>query len=389
MFLPFFKKKAQTSPQDQQMLELQSQLQAQKNLQFIKDQQIYNLQIFLSLIDEGLIILDGEFKVIFTSQKVIDTLGLSFEKIVNQKLDTVVKIYDKDTELTTNHLCPVEKDLIEAQIYNKKDLKIVGKKEVIVELSTKQFRNKEGNIFFAIIIKDYNKESELENMKLDFVSMAAHELRTPLTSINSYMAVFLSENKDKLNDDQKQLLNSVVNATQQLRILVEDLLNISKIEKGVMNINYETVDYISIISDTIQYFKQRSIEKNIQFKFENNTSIIPHVRVDKVRISEVLTNLLTNAIKYTDSGGSIKVWLETKDNQLITHVTDTGKGVSPELLPNLFKKFYRAVTPLDQSIKGTGLGLYISKSIVEMHHGRIWAESNVGKGSTFSFSIPL
>lgn len=389
MFLPFLKKKNLTTQKDSQIATLQAQIQSEKNFEYKLDQQIYNLKVFLSLMDEGLVVLSEDFRIIFISHRVLEMLGLVYQDVIGQKIDAVIKFYDKDTELPPTHLCPVQKDLIQAQIYNKKELKVVAKQSVIVELSTKQFRNKDGQIFFGLVIKDYNKESQLENMKLDFVSMAAHELRTPLTSINGYMSVFLNENKDKLTDDQKQLLNSVVNATQQLRILVEDLLNISKIEKGVMNINLETVDYISTISDTIQYFKQKSSEKNIEFSFENNTGVIPRIRLDKVRINEVLTNLLSNALKYTDGGGRIRVWLEIKDSQLVTHVSDTGKGVNPETVPNLFKKFYRAVTPLDQSIKGTGLGLYISKSIVEMHKGRIWVESELGKGSTFSYSLPM
>ncbi len=389
MNLPFFKKKPTITPEQQQIATLQAQINMEKTHENNLELQIVNLRNFLALIDEGLIILDKDFRIVFLSQKAIEMTGLISQQVINQRLDLVLKIFDKDTELTLDHILPVQPNKNLVQIFDKKGLKMIAKKELMVELSSKQFKDQLNNLFFALILKDFSKESALESMKLDFVSMAAHELRTPLTSINGYMDVFLSENKDKLNEDQKSLLNSVVSSTNQLRVLVEDLLNISKIEKGVLNINFETVDYIYSISDTVKYFKERAIEKNISFEFVNSTLEIPKIRMDKVRMNEVLTNLLSNAIKYTNSGGKIKLWLEIKDGQLITHVTDNGKGVGANLIPNLFSKFFRAVTPLDQSIKGTGLGLYIAKSIVEMHHGKIWVESELGKGSTFSFSIPL
>jgi two-component system, NtrC family, sensor histidine kinase KinB len=389
MNLPFFKKKPIVTPEMQQIAQLQSQIKEFKAHQSLFELELIKLRNFLSVIDEGVIILTKDFKIAFLSPKVSKLFDLVVPQVINQKMDAIFKVYDKDTELTMSHICPIQENQGYSEIFNKKALRMVAKKEVAVEITTKQFKDHTNNFYFAIILKDYSKESELENMKLDFVSMAAHELRTPLTSINGYMSVFLNENKDQLTEDQKSLLNSVVSATQQLRVLVEDLLNISKIEKGVLNINFETVDYKFIISDTLKYFKEKAVEKNLQFEFVNSTAVIPQVRVDKVRINEVLTNLLSNAIKYTDSGGKIKLWIEIKGNELVTHVSDTGKGIDPTLVPKLFSKFFRAVTPLDQSIKGTGLGLYIAKSIVEMHHGKIWVESEIGKGSTFSFSIPL
>lgn len=394
--LPFFKKSEDIKKLKQDYATLQSQIAAYQSQQVGLQGQIANLKNFISLLDEGLLILDSGYNVVFSSQKALDLLGYAASDLVGKKFGDLIKVYDKDNELTVLHLCPTQNSPGLIEIFPKHSLNFIVTKiqtgaqnKLMVNLTTKQFRDNKNVVYFALIIQDDTRSKELESMKLDFVSMAAHELRTPLTSINGYMSVYLSENKDKLTDDQKHLLDSVVNATQQLRVLVEDLLNISKIEKGILNINLETVDYLYIIQDTIKFFRERAIEKNIQFEFENKTSVIPTLRVDKVRINEVLTNLLSNAVKYTDPGAKIKLWLEIKDNFLITHVSDSGKGIDSALVPNLFNKFYRAVKPLDQSIKGTGLGLYIAKSIVEMHHGKIWVESELGKGSTFSYSIPL
>lgn len=379
MHLPFFKESKPAEKPTSQVSDLNSTL----------TDQIINLENVLSIIEEGILVIDQRFKVVFANQVALEMLGYTSQNLINHKLDDVIKVYDKDVLLTNQHLSPLQEDQNFSQIFDRKGLKLIAKKEITVNLIVKQFKNKSDKYYFVLILTDTSKEKQLESMKLDFVSMAAHELRTPLTSINGYMSVFLNENKDKLDADQKHLLDAVVSATEQLRILVEDLLSASKIEKGVLNVNFEIADYILTISDTIDFFKGKAASKNIEFEFENTSSMSPKIRIDKVRINEVISNLLSNAIKYTDFGGKIKVWIEIKDNQLLTYIADTGKGISPLVLPTLFNKFVRGVGPLDQSIKGSGLGLYIAKSIVEMHHGRIWVESEQGKGSTFSFSLPL
>ncbi len=379
MHLPFFNKSKVTDKPTSQVPDLNSTL----------TDQITNLKNVLSIIEEGILVVDRSYQVVFANLIVLDMLGYSDQNLINKKLEDVVKIYDKDVSLTALHLCPFQEGANFRQIFAKKSLKLVAKKETMVDLITRQFKDKSGQYYFVLIATDASKEKQLENMKLDFLSMAAHELRTPLTSINGYMSVFLQENKDKLDSDQKHLLDQVVTATEQLRVLVENLLNASKIEKGVINVNFEVADYIYATAETIDLFRQKANQKNIEFEFDNTGLANTKIRIDKVRINEVISNLLSNAIKYTDSGGKIKVWIDVADDQLITHVADTGKGINPQVLSSIFHKFVRGVGPLDQSIKGSGLGLYIAKSIVEMHHGQIWVESKLGKGSHFSFSLPL
>ena len=387
MHLPFFKKSTDESvPQKSDLDSDISQLKLkEENL----SEQIINLENVLSMIEEGILVINRSFQVVFVNQVVLAMLGYISADLINKKLDDVVKVFDKDVSLTALHLCPLQEEKNFSQIFAKKSLKLVAKKETMVDLITRQFKDKSGQYYFVLILTDASKEKQLENMKLDFLSMAAHELRTPLTSINGYMSVFLNENKDKLDSDQKQLLDQVVTATEQLRVLVENLLNASKIEKGVINVNFEVADYIYTTADTIDLFRQKANQKNIEFEFDNTGLANTKIRIDKVRINEVISNLLSNAIKYTDPGGKIKVWIDVKDDQLITHVADTGKGINPQVLSSIFHKFVRGVGPLDQSIKGSGLGLYIAKSIIEMHHGQIWVQSELGKGSTFSFSLPL
>ena len=142
-----------------------------------------------------------------------------------------------------------------------------------------------------------------------------------------------------------------------------------------------------LVKQSVDDFTSSAAEKQIALKLVDPSAALPKVNADKLRIVEGLSNLLANAVNYTPPGGSVTVWLELKNNEVITHITDTGEGIAKEVLPHLFSKFYRGNGKLSQGAKGTGLGLYISKSIVDMHKGKIWVESIQGKGSTFSFSL--
>jgi len=234
------------------------------------------------------------------------------------------------------------------------------------------------------------EDHSLDEMKSNFVSIAAHELRTPLTSIKGYLSVYMNDYKDKLDSDQRALLNHIGSATEELLALVENLLNVSRIERGAMNLSLTEVNWADLVKGVVDDFAPRATQKNIQLKFVPSVPL-PSIKVDKVRVVEVISNLLSNAINYTNPGGTIQVWVESGQGEVVTHVGDNGQGIPKQAIPNLFNKFYRVSNGLTQNTNpdGNGLGLYISKAIVDMHRGKIWVESEVGKGSRFSFSLPL
>lgn len=232
-------------------------------------------------------------------------------------------------------------------------------------------------------------EKSLEEMKMGFVSIAAHELRTPLTSIKGYLSVFIKDYKDQLNPDQKDLLAHISSNTERVLALVENLLSVSRIERGAMNFNPESINWSSFVAELVGDFNERAVEKNIQLKFIPPTQDLPIIRADKIRMSEVLSNLISNAINYTNPGGRIEVSTLQLQSNVITYVADNGKGIPKEAAEKLFTKFYRVTDGLKQDSQGNGLGLYISKAIMDMHHGKIWVDSEEGKGTRFSFSLPL
>ncbi|MBI4036581.1 PAS domain S-box protein [Candidatus Daviesbacteria bacterium] len=366
-------------------LRLSWQKSEQEKQQILTQQS--NLLVALSGTTDGIIVVRADRTITLFNKAAENITGFGSLEAWGKPFDQIIKLYDKETELTFLNYCPIRPGFA-GVIFTKEDLKIVGKKEAQVDLISSQLPVGE-SLSCILTLHDVSQEVKLERMKFDFVSMAAHELRTPLTSMKGYLSVFLEENKDRLTADQTQLLQNANAATEQLNTLVENLLSVSRIERGVLNVTLEAVDWPMLVNEAIKLFEDQAKQKGVELIFDTPSQTIPRLKVDKVRINEVLANLLSNAIKYTEPGGKIKVGVEVKGMDVITHVQDTGHGIPPEAVPELFSKFFRVSGSLEGGTKGTGLGLYITKSLVEMHHGKIWVESELGKGSTFSFSLPV
>jgi PAS domain S-box-containing protein len=238
-----------------------------------------------------------------------------------------------------------------------------------------------------ITIRDETKTRELENMKLDFVSMAAHELRTPLAAIRGYIELIsfkLKNTPPEITNYLQQSLNSAV----ELGGLINNLLDVSRIERGTLTLNMAETDLATSASKAIHDVTFQANDKNIKLHYTGPDSGFKVV-ADEVAIREVITNLLTNAVKYTQEGGNVDARLERVANSYKLTVADTGVGIPASALPHLFTKFFRVHGGLDSGSTGTGLGLFIAKSIIERHEGTISAESVEGKGSIFSFTIPV
>lgn len=348
------------------------------------------LSLILSGIVDAVIAVDLQKRIILFNKAAENLTGYRTVEVMYKPIDEVIKLFDNVTQISSETFCPMPQNNFEGIIYNKQGLKIFGlnQKQAYVDLLTGQI--KEGSVFnlgCILTLHDVSKEMQLEEMKLDFVSMSVHELRTPLTSVTSYLYIFLRDYAKSMDAKQTSILSRINIATQRLVSLVENLLNVSRIEKGTLTLSLLPLDWIKNIDEEIAEMIDQANDKKITLEFiKPQQSFI--VIADKFRINEVLSNLLANAVAYTSAGGKITVWLERKDNEVITHIQDTGAGIPKDALPHLFTKFFRVSGSLEQGSKGTGLGLYIAKSVVQLHKGKIWVNSEFGKGSTFSFSLP-
>ena len=230
--------------------------------------------------------------------------------------------------------------------------------------------------------------SELDRMKDTFLSMITHELRTPMTAMMG-----LAENLEagvygSLNQTQTETLHKIIESGGRLRQLVNDLLDLSKMESGMMRLQREPLDPRSLVEAVI--YQLESLGEAGGVKFVNRVGYdLPEVDCDGQRVEQVLTNLISNALKFTPSGGTVIVTAATQNAFVVFTVTDTGCGIPPESQAHIFDKFIQLHPNRDDRTKGTGLGLTIVRHLVELHGGSVGVESEVGQGSRFSFSLPI
>jgi signal transduction histidine kinase len=231
---------------------------------------------------------------------------------------------------------------------------------------------------------------EGDQMKSEFVSIASHELLTPISAIEGYLSMILEENIGKVDPQARDYLTKVYTSAKRLSLLIKDLLSVSRIESGKMKIEPQQLDITKMISDTVDQLRFMASNKGLTIETPKPGSEPPPVWADPDRTMQVMVNLVSNAIKYTPKGKvTITTEVDKKAGFLRVDVKDTGLGMSKAQMQHLFTRFYRVDTPETTGIVGTGLGLYITKSIVEKMGGSITCTSTAGKGSMFSVSLPL
>ncbi len=243
----------------------------------------------------------------------------------------------------------------------------------------------------VMVFRDVTREVEVDRMKTDFVATVSHELRTPLTSIRGYVDLMLDGDVGEVSGELREYLEIVKNNSDRLTTLINDLLNISRIETGRVRFELVPLDPASLVEDALAQIQAAAEEKQLTLQ-AHVPAALPPIRADREGLAQVLHNLLDNALKYTPTGGiTVQLTPRPQDNVLQFDIIDTGIGFSPADQDKLFTRFFRADDPLVRFAGGTGLGLSIAKAIVEAHHGEIWATSPgpSGRGSVFSFTIPL
>lgn len=244
------------------------------------------------------------------------------------------------------------------------------------------------SLLYSELQEANDKLKALDKARAEFVTIASHQLRTPPSTIKWYMAAVLAGDFGPLSQELRAALERVMVSNDAQIAIIDDLLNVSRIERGKLEFFFEKLGLEPIVRAVFQQMQPMAEMKKLQLVYLAPSEELPTVTIDKEKIKQVLINIVDNAIKYSDKG-VIKIGLNQKGNDLVVKVTDTGKGISKAELHSIFNKYTRGSESVTHA-NGLGLGMYVAKVVMEQHHGLVWAESDgVGKGSVFQVSIPI
>jgi len=272
---------------------------------------------------------------------------------------------------------------------NKEELKLEG--GIILEISTIIVKSKEEKVGKLVVLRDVTRSKFIEKSKTEFVSIAAHQLRTPLSAIKWTIRMLLDGDIGTITGGQRDLLGKTYKSNERMIHLINDLLNITRIEEGRFLYKVEVQDIVSICEKVVVSLKDSAQKREVDLKFDKPIKKIPGVVVDAEKIFFVFQNLINNAINYTEPKGKVRVSIEylEEKKEILVSIEDSGIGIPEDQKSRVFSRFFRAGNAIRKETDGTGLGLYIAKNVIDAHKGRIWFESKEGEGSTFRFTLPI
>lgn len=331
---------------------------------------------------EGLVVVDSEGKVVMMNPTAEKLLGASMKDKVGKPITEGLK---------NSQLLSVIKDLSDSE---NREIEVISRKsetKKVLRSSTAVVENKDGEtVGMVSVLSDVTKQKELEKLKTDFLAKVSHELRTPILTLQNSVSILLNKKLGVINKPQEQLLTIVNRSLKRLSLLVNDILELSRLTSSKMKLSKTPCLITEVVEEVYENMSTWAQSKGIgmERRIEGN---IPSIKADADRIVQVLNNLVGNSIKFTPHKGrvSMLVGLYRDNKSVYVRVSDTGVGIAKEDLSKVFDKFHQAGERVSTDISGTGLGLAIAKEIVELHGGKIWAESEEGKGASFTFTLPM
>lgn len=346
------------------------------------------LSITLGGMSEGIIAVDINKRIILFNIVAENLTGWKSAEVEGKVVDKFFRIVDEKTKEFIES--PIDKVLQSGKTERGTEYDtLISRKgtECPVAVSAAPICKSEGAVVGVVMVfRDVSHEREVGRMKTDFTSSVSHELRTPLTSIKAYTATIIRD-PNMPEETRRQFLAIIDEESNRLAALIEDLLEVSRIEPGAAKMRRETVDVAAVIEKVLLNLTPLAQKKNIQLRKDIGDEL-PTLQADEGKIESVVTNLVNNAIKFTPEHGHVAICVEVTDGEMVIRVSDTGMGIPKEALSKIFDRFYRVNRPGKQ-IQGTGLGLSIVNKIVTIHNGRIEVESEMDQGTTFTVFLPL
>lgn len=374
-----------------------------KLLANLRDEKLKS-EIILNTIDDGVILIDEQRTVQLFNPGASHITGWKTEEARGIELRSVIKLVDEKDEAYPDKKNPFFRAYKEGATIrdNKAILVTRSEKRIPISLSVSplQDANKQVRAVVAIF-RDVSQERKQEQQRAEFISTASHEMRTPVAAIEGYLSLALNDRVSTIDTRARGYLEKAHSSTQHLGQLFQDLLTSAKAEDGRLTSHPQLVEIGKFIEQLAQDLRFAAEKKNLPVELiigsqsagstggNMGRMVRPfyYTNVDPDRMREVVTNLFDNAVKYT-SEGKITIGLTGNNDVVQIYIKDTGPGIPREDISHLFQKFYRVDSSATRTIGGTGLGLFICRKIVELYNGKIWVESDTGKGSTFYINLP-
>ncbi len=365
-------------------------------------------KVILDSIDDGVVLIDAAHVIQMMNPGASRISGWPADEATGIDVGSVIKLVNEKGEAVPDNENPFYKVFDEGQSVRGKDMFLLtrDKKQVAVSINISPLLDREKRVTAAVgVFGDVSTERAEEQQRGDFISTASHEMRTPVAAIEGYLALALNDKVATIDSRARGYLEKAHASTQHLGKLFQDLLTSAKAEDGRLTshpVVIELGDFIEKLSNDLRLVAEKkglfvdfitsaNATRTINATKEGGTEKVVrplyYVMADPDRLREVITNLFDNAVKYTPEG-KISLGITGNDQVAQCYVKDTGPGIPAEDLPHLFQKFYRVDNSATRTIGGTGLGLFICRKIVELYGGRIWAESELGKGSSFYINLP-
>jgi signal transduction histidine kinase len=238
------------------------------------------------------------------------------------------------------------------------------------------------------IIRSLERIAEANRMKSEFISIVSHQLRSPLSNLKWSIELLMSGRLGEIKGKQKEYFRILADNTERMGELVSDLLTVSRIEQGRLPLQKTEFSLVELTKKIVEKYRPYALASNVEIDFQAEESL-PRVIADLSQVKSVIENLLDNAVRYIKGGGEVKIKIEKEDKKLLFEIKDTGVGIPQKDQKHIFQKFFRSMNVLKYQTQGSGLGLYIAKSIIEKSGGKINFKSQEGKGSTFYFTLPI
>lgn len=340
-------------------------------------------------VGEPLVATDEYGKITRVNEPALKVLGLSEEDVVGQTFLKIFEAYD----MHGNDIEPINRPIMRALVEGRSistNLLYVRKNgsRFPVTVTTSPIMLEGKPIGVIEVFRDITREQQIDRAKTEFVSLASHQLRTPLTAVRWYVELLLKGKMGELTEEQYNSMQEIYESNLRMIDLVNALLSVARIEVGTLTAAPEPSDIVKLAKEAVAELKPLIAEKQIEFS-ENYDESLPSMPLDPDLTRIIFQNLLTNAVKYTPDGGKVAVKIASDGKYVKIEVTDTGYGIPKSQQDQLFTKLFRADNVRKKDTDGTGLGLYIVRSIVKNSKGKIWFESEEDHGTTFYVALPL